>query len=243
MSQRNRFFVPAQKYMLRMEVKGNTGKKTAIVAGASGLTGSFLLQLLAQDKSFDRITVLSRKAMKPALPKVREVVVDFNNLGRYEFWPDAHVLYCCIGTTIKKAGSKDDFRKVDFDIPLKLAEQCARYNIDFHFMSSVGANAESGNFYLKTKGETEEALKQAGLDTLYIYRPSILLGPRRERRVGESIGKFFTLLFSVFLLGPLKKYRGINIITIGKAMIQNTKNAEPGVHVLESDEIKKRAEN
>lgn len=229
--------------MLRMEVKGNTSKKTAIVAGASGLTGSFLLQLLAQDKSFDRIIVLSRKAMKPALPKVREVVVDFDNLGRYEFWPDAHVLYCCVGTTIKKAGSKEDFRKVDFDIPLKLAEQCIRYNIDFHLMSSIGANAQSGNFYLKTKGETEEALKQTGLTTLYIYRPSVLLGPRRERRVGESIGKVLTALFSIFLFGPLKKYRGIHVVTIGKAMIKNTKNSEPGIHVLESDEIKKLVEN
>lgn len=220
-------------------MKGNTSKKTAIVAGASGLTGSFLLQLLAQDKTFDRIIVLSRKAMKPALPKVREVVVDFDNLGRYEFWPDAHVLFCCIGTTIKKAGSKEEFRKVDFDIPLKLAEQCAHYNIDFHLMSSIGAKADSGTFYLKTKGEIEEALKHVGLNTLYIYRPSILLGPRRERRLGESIGKFFTALFSIFLLGPLKKYRGINIVTVAKAMIKNAKTPEPGVHVLESDEIKK----
>lgn len=229
--------------MLRMEVKGNRDKKTAIVAGGSGLTGSFLLQLLAQDKSFDRITVLSRKAMKPALPKVREVVVDFDNLGRYDFWPDAHVLFCCVGTTIKKAGSKDEFRKVDVDIPVKLAEQCARYNIDFHLMSSIGANPGSRNFYLRTKGEAEETLKQAGLDSLYIYRPSMLLGPRRERRMGERIGKFFTLLFSVFLLGPLKKYRGIHVVTVAKAMIKNAKDPQPGVHVLESDEIKKWAEN
>ena len=156
MSQRNRFFVPAQKYKLRMEVKGNTNKKTAIVAGASGLTGGFLLQLLAQDKSFERIIVLSRKAMKPALPKVREVVVDFDNLGRYEFWPDADVLFCCVGTTIKKAGSQEEFRKVDHDLPLKLAEQCALFNVSFHLVSSIGADAQSRYFYLKTKGETEE---------------------------------------------------------------------------------------
>ena len=224
-----------------MEVKGNTDKKTAIVAGAGGLTGSFLLQLLAQDKSFDRIIVLSRKAMKPALPKVREVVVDFEDLGRYEFWPDAHVLFCCIGTTIKKAGDKDSFRKVDYGIPLKLAGQCALYNIDFHLMSSIGANAGSRNFYLRTKGETEEALKQLDLKTLYIYRPSVLLGPRREQRFGESVGKFFTRLFSVFLQGSLKKYRGIHVISIGKAMIRLAKNPEPGVHVQESDEIKKVA--
>lgn len=226
-----------------MEDKGNRNKKTAIVAGASGLTGGFLLQLLSADKNFGSVTVLSRKAMKPALPKVREVVVDFDNLGRYEFWPDADVLFCCVGTTIKKAGSKENFRKVDYDIPLQLAEQCALYNIDYHLMSSIGADAASKNFYLKTKGETEEALRQMGLKSLFIYRPSILFGPRRESRFGESLGKFFIRLFSPFLLGPLKKYRGIHVVTVARAMVKNAKTEHGGFTVLESDEIKALVEN
>jgi len=220
----------------------NNTKKTAIVVGASGLTGGFLLQQLAQDKTFERIIVLSRKAMKPALPKVREVVVDFENLGRYDFWPDVDVLFCCVGTTIKKAGSQENFKKVDHDIPVALAEQCALYNVGFHFMSSIGADAESGNFYLKTKGETEEELKQADLPYLYIYRPSVLVGPRQESRLGESIGKIFIALAYPFLLGPLKKYRGIHVGKIAAAMIKNAKNWELGVHVFESDEIKKSIE-
>lgn len=226
-----------------MEDKGNRNKKTAIVAGASGLTGSFLLQLLSADKNFGSVIVLSRKAMKPALPKVREVVVDFDNPGRYDFWPDADVLFCCVGTTIKKAGSKENFRKADYDVLVKLAEQCALYNIDYHLMSSIGADAASNNFYLKTKGETEEALKHMGLRSLFIYRPSILFGPRRESRFGESVGKFFIRLFSPLLFGPLKKYRGIHVVTVARAMIKNAKTEHAGFTVLESNEIKALVEN
>ena len=212
-------------------------KKTAIVVGASGLTGSFLLQELARNKSFEKILVLSRKAFKPALPKVKEVVVDFENLGKYDFWPDVDVLFCCVGTTIKKAGSQENFKKVDYSIPLALAEQCALYNIGFHFMSSVGADAESSNFYLRTKGEAEEALKQLDLPYLYIYRPSILLGPRKERRIGETIGKFLSTLATPLMQGSLKKYRGIHISQIAKKMIDKTIHFEFGIHTLESNDI------
>lgn len=214
-------------------------KKTAIVAGASGLTGSFLLQQLAQDKNFEKIIVLSRKAMKPALPKVKEILVDFDNIGKYDFWPDADVLFCCIGTTIKKVGSQEAFRKVDYQIPVALAEQCALYNVGFHLMSSIGANAQSKNFYLRTKGETEEAIKQIDLPYLYIYRPSFLMGPRQERRIGESIGKVFSVLTYPLMLGPLKKYRGIHVSKIADSMIKNTVDFEWGVHILESDQIAK----
>lgn len=212
-------------------------KKTAIVAGASGLTGSILLEQLAMDKNFEKIIVLSRKAMKPALPKVRELVVDFENLGKYDFWPDADVLFCCIGTTIKKAGSQEAFKKVDYAIPLALGEQCALYNIGFHLMSSIGADAQSKNFYLRTKGETEESLKQLDLPYLYIYRPSFLMGPRKESRLGESIGKVFISLFSPFLLGGLRKYRGIHVSKIAQSMIRHSIHFEFGTHTLESNEI------
>ena len=131
---------------------------------------------------------------------------------------------------------------MDHDIPLRLAEQCSRYQVGFHLMSSIGADAGSSNFYLKTKGETEEDLKRADLPNLYIYRPSVLLGPRRESRPGEKIGKFLTLLLYPFLLGPLKKYRAIHVVKVAKAMIHNASDPQPGVHVFESHEIKTAAE-
>lgn len=221
--------------------KRNMIKKTVIVAGAGGLTGSFLLEKLSKDKSIEHIIVLSRKALKPNLPKVKEVIVDFDRLDRLDFWPDAHALFCCIGTTIKKAGSQENFRKVDYEIPLKLATQCARFNISFHLISSIGANPDSGNFYLKTKGETEEAIKQLDLSSVTIYRPSMLFGPRKESRLGESIGKVFMYMAHPFLLGPLKNYRGIHVATVAQAMINREKNGEKGFHIVESEQIKRIA--
>jgi uncharacterized protein YbjT (DUF2867 family) len=227
--------------MEQRDKPSNNPKKTAIVAGASGLTGGFLLDVLARDKTFGRIIVLSRKAVKPAQPKVKEIIVDFSKLDKYDFWSDAHVLFCCIGTTIKKAGSRENFRKVDFDIPVKLAEQCALYNIGYHLISSTGADAASRNFYLRTKGETEEALKTLGLPSLSIYRPSMLFGPRKENRPGESFGKIIMYLAHPLMLGPLKKYRGIHAYSVAKGMVNHAKSSPEGVHIFESEEIKKLA--
>ncbi len=215
--------------------------KTAVVAGAGGLTGSMLLERLARDKSFKKIIVLSRKAIKPAFPKVQEIVVDFDRLDKHDFWPDADVLFCCIGTTMKKAGSKDNFRKVDYDIPVKLGKMCSLFRVDFHLISSIGADAESANFYLKTKGETENALKSMDLPSLHIYRPSMLYGPRKESRLGESIGKVVMWFAHPLLLGPLKKYRGIHSATVAMAMIKASKEQTAGCTILESEEIKKLA--
>lgn len=219
----------------KMETKEG---KTAIVAGAGGLTGSLLVDKLIKDADFKKIILLTRKPCKVANPKVQEFVVDFDKLSRTDFWPDADVLFCCIGTTISKAGSRANFRKADYEIPVKLANLCSLFRVPMHLVSSIGADAGSTNFYLRTKGETEDALRAVDLPGLCIYRPSMLYGPRKEIRIGESIGKAIMWVVHPLLAGPLKKYSGIHAGTVASAMIKNAKEGKKGVHIFESEEIK-----
>jgi uncharacterized protein YbjT (DUF2867 family) len=141
---------------------------------------------------------------------------------------------------LKKAGSQEAFAKVDLEYPLSIAK-IAKENGAKHFllMSSLGANAASGNFYLKTKGTLENNLRDLHFDSLSIFRPSILLGPRNEFRLGEKIGIFFMRLFSFLLLGSLKKYRPIHVKQVAHAMAKAGQDGEKkGMRVWESDGIK-----
>lgn len=212
--------------------------KTAIVIGSTGLTGGYLLAELAANPTYSKIIVLVRKASQQNNPKIEELVVDFNKLADFKNKIIGDDVYCTIGTTIKKAGSQEAFSKVDLEYPLSIAK-VAKENGAKHFllMSSLGANAASGNFYLKTKGTLENNLRDLNFDSLSIFRPSILLGPRSEFRLGEKIGIFFMRLFSFLLLGSLKKYRPIHVKQVAHAMVKAGQDGEKGVRVWESDGI------
>ncbi|MBK6834862.1 MAG: oxidoreductase [Bacteroidetes bacterium] len=213
--------------------------KTAIVIGSTGLTGGYLLAELAANPTYSKIIVLVRKASQQNNPKIEELVVDFNKLSDFKNKIIGDDVYCTIGTTIKKAGSQEAFSKVDLEYPLSIAK-VAKENGAKHFllMSSLGANAASGNFYLKTKGTLENNLRDLNFDSLSIFRPSILLGPRSEFRLGEKIGIFFMRLFSFLLLGSLKKYRPIHVKQVAHAMVKAGQDGEKGVRVWESDGIR-----
>lgn len=213
--------------------------KTAIIIGGTGLTGGYLLAELTANPIYSKISVLVRKASQQNNPKIEELVVDFNKLNDFKNKIIGDDVYCTIGTTIKKAGSQEAFAKVDLEYPLSIAK-IAKENGAKHFllMSSLGANASSGNFYLKTKGTLENNLHALNFDSLSIFRPSILLGPRNEFRLGEKIGIFFMRLFSFLLLGGLKKYRPIHVKQVAHAMVKAGQDGEKkGVRVWESDRI------
>lgn len=214
--------------------------KTAIIIGSTGLTGGYLLAELAANPTYSKIIVLVRKASGQNNSKIEELVVDFNKLSDSKNKIIGDDVYCTIGTTIKKAGSQEAFAKVDLEYPLSIAK-IAKENGAKHFllMSSLGANAASGNFYLKTKGTLENNLRDLHFDSLSIFRPSILLGPRNEFRLGEKIGIFFMRLFSFLLLGSLKKYRPIHVKQVAHAMAKAGQDGEKkGMRVWESDGIK-----
>ena len=165
--------------------------------------------------------------------------VDFERITENEFI-NADVVFCCVGTTIKKAKTREAFRKVDFDIPVNLAKLCANSNIQkLIIISSLGADRESKNNYLKTKGEMEYAVSQYNIHSIVFLRPSILLGNRNEFRLGEIIGKIIIQLLGFLLLGKNRKYRGIRAMKVAKAMLNIAKNNTKGIRILESNEIEK----
>ncbi|MCC7402276.1 MAG: NAD(P)H-binding protein [Chitinophagaceae bacterium] len=212
--------------------------KTATLVGASGLIGSHLLQLLLDDPYFDTVKILVRRSLPLTHPKLERKLVDFNdNDSLLVAIDNSDVLFCSVGTTQKKVkGDKDAYRKVDYDIPLKMARFCKLSGCEtFILVSAAGANNRSKNFYLKLKGEAEEAVRTAGIGSVYFMRPSVLLGKRKEFRLGEKI---FTPLARAFSFLLPSKYKPVRAEDVAKAMIAAAKKAEEGVHVWEYREMR-----
>lgn len=211
--------------------------KTAIILGASGLTGSILLEKLVNDDRYDCIKLFGRSRLDVDYPKLEQHVVDLFDLAEHaqEFQGDE--VYCCIGTTKKKTPDQDQYRKIDFGIPEAAVKLCAQNGIStFSAISSVGANPTSSNFYLKTKGEMEQAVLDQGIKHTYLLRPSLIVGNRGEKRSGEKFSIIMMGLFNPLLFGGLKKYRSIKAETIVDAMI-HLANSDSDQKIYESDEI------
>lgn len=217
-------------------------EQTAVIIGASGLTGSNLLDLMLQDDHFGTVRVLVRKRLSLDHPKLQQEIVDFNNLDDYtNKLGNGDSIFCCVGTTQKKVkGDKAAYEKIDHDIPIN----AARIGVEkgykkFVVISSVGADPSSGNFYLRLKGKTENDIKQFPFDTISILRPSMLLGKRKESRPAEKIGQILMQAFSFTFIGSLKKYHPIKAKDVARAMIAESKQSHSGVQILEYEEIMK----
>lgn len=212
--------------------------KRALLFGATGLIGTYVQQLLLNDPAFIEVRSFVRRSTGVQHPKLKEIITDYNNLESVA--PDisgGDVAFCCVGTTIKKAGSQAAFEKVDLDIPLNSAA-IAKSNGVAHYLviSSLGADASSGNFYLRTKGKMEEELRALGFQNLSILRPSLLTGDRKEFRLGELIGKYAMMLLNPILIGSWRKYRSISAKDVAKAMVRIAKE-KSGTEVYESDRL------
>lgn len=199
--------------------------KTAIILGASGLTGSILLELLLQDNQYSTIKVFSRKSLDKKHPKIEEFLGDLLRLENFanEFTGDQ--CFCCIGSTAKKTPDKELYRKIDFGIPVAAAKLCKKNNIPtLAVISALGADSNSSIFYSRIKGEMEDAVLQEKIANTYILEPSIIFGDRKETRIGEKIGIVLTKLFDFLLVGKLKKYKGIEAEDIAKTMLYLANN-------------------
>lgn len=213
-------------------------KFNAIVAGSTGLVGSYLLQELLMDNNYSQVILLTRKENHSGNAKVSDKLVNFDELDKYSFTEQVDVAFCCLGTTMKKAGSKEAFLKVDYTYCLELAKLVKKMGArKFVLISSLGADASSSNFYLKTKGQIEEAITQLGFDAFIIMRPSMLLGDRNESRFGESIGKALMTGLDFMIAGPFKKYKAIHGKTVAAAMAKAAKDDLEGKLIFESDKI------
>jgi uncharacterized protein YbjT (DUF2867 family) len=203
----------------------------AVIAGASGLIGQECLGLLLNH--YDSVTSLVRKPTGLAI----ERRIDFERLDTIEIPRGAHV-YSALGSTIKKAGSEAAFRRVDFDYPKMLAGRAAAAGgTRFILVSSVGADKASGNFYLRVKGELEEAVAAMPLEAALFFRPSILIGDREEKRTGETIGAGVARAIKYALIGPLRKYRAIPAGTVAEGMVSAANSDVRGVHAYHYDDI------
>jgi uncharacterized protein YbjT (DUF2867 family) len=209
--------------------------KTAIIIGATGLVGNQLFELLNANPDFDRIQIISRSIPKNL--SVKSDHIHMNN-GNYTIPEKVDMAFCCLGTTMKKAGSKEAFRAVDLHMVISFAKKVKEAGVKrLAVVSSIGANPNSSNFYLKTKGQAEEELKKLGFERLVIVRPSLLLGNRKENRFGEDIGKVMYSIFRFIFAGPLRKYRGIDAIEVAKAMIALAGKGEGSLTVESSSLI------
>jgi uncharacterized protein YbjT (DUF2867 family) len=217
-------------------------KKKAIIFGASGLTGGHLIaQLLASDH-YAEVVSFGRKTLDLKHPKLSQHLVETHTIDQQKALLVGDVVFCCLGTTIRKAGSKARFRQIDFDYPAKLMQLAEENGIPtFVVISSLGADATSSNFYLRTKGEMEQALLQSSLPNKVIVRPSIIFGNRKESRPAEQIGKLMMHLLGWMLVGPARKYRGIHAQTIAHSMMILALENNVGSKIVESDGLQELA--
>jgi len=213
--------------------------KKAIIAGASGLIGSKLLNILLLHPDYDEVLILVRKELPVQHKKLVQLVIDFERLEEHSGWITGHALFCCLGSTKKKTPDLAVYRKIDHDYPVKMAQLAKQNNVDqYHLVSAVGADSSSSNFYTKMKGETEEAMQAAGLKCLHIYEPSLLTGDRKEYRLTEKIAAVLMKVIGPMLLGSLKKYRSIPAETVAMAMYKQSLKNESGVFIHPTDKIK-----
>jgi uncharacterized protein YbjT (DUF2867 family) len=206
--------------------------KTALVAGATGLIGSELLTLLLADPIYDKVIAITRKPLETSHPKLVNVVISFDELEASKQDIKGDDVFCCLGTTMKKAGSKEKFRKVDFEYPLALANVTLQMGASkFLLVSAMGAHRKSAFYYNQVKGEVEEAIGQVGYPAFHIFRPSLLLGKRDEHRSGEEAAKTFYKLFD-FLIP--KRIKGIHGRAVAAAMIHHAKTNSTGNFIHDS---------
>jgi uncharacterized protein YbjT (DUF2867 family) len=217
-------------------------KRKALIFGSTGLIGNLLLEELIHSENYSGIRIFVRQPTGVTEPKVEEVTIDFTTLDIFSQFIMGDDLFICLGTTIKKAGSVKKMEEIDCDLPAKIAELASTNNVKrIAVVSSLGASASSKNYYLRIKGKMEEGIMKLNFENIAIVRPSMLLGERKEKRTGETVGKIVMKTFKPLLTGKLRKYRAIHGKDVARAMITILQN-DPGKNIYESDEIQKIAD-
>jgi len=213
-------------------------QKSALLAGASGLIGGHCLRILLDEPAYTRVTIIVRRQLMLSHDKLVQYAVDFDDLELVGEALTADDVYCCLGTTIKKAGTRQAFCRVDFDYPVKLAALTQHCDAQqFLLVTALGANAHSRIFYNRVKGDVEEAIQKIPFSGLHIFRPSLLLGERNEQRSGEKVGSVLMSGLKYVMGGPLRKYRPIQARDVAKAMVQVAQKNLTDVNIFESDHI------
>ena len=216
--------------------------RKAIIAGATGLIGNELLNILLENSDYQEVLILTRSEVSISHKKLVQLVVDFDRLEKYADAITGDAIFCCLGSTKKKTPRMADYRKVDFQYPVELGEIATANHIkQYHLVSAIGADMHSANFYTKMKGETEYALIHLGLPCLHIYQPSALTGQRKEKRLLEGLALGFMAIVNPLLIGRYKKYRSIAAKTVAKAIYNQSLKPQNGLFIHPSDHIQNLA--
>jgi uncharacterized protein YbjT (DUF2867 family) len=210
--------------------------KTALVVGATGLIGSILTRLLLQSDRYGQVRLLVRRKMDLSHPKLVQEIVDFDRLEPEQVKGDD--VFCCLGTTIKVAGSKEAFYKVDCTYPYEVA-RLAKANgaSQYLLITAMGADTRSWFFYNRVKGDVEQKIASLSYDSFSIFRPSLLLGDRQEERPGEKAAQNMSGVLSTLMIGPLKKYKPVEARKVANAMLAVAAQERKGKQILESDAL------
>lgn len=215
-------------------------KKTAIILGATGLTGSILLQKLIKDERYGSIKLFSRSTIEGMPSKVIQFVGNLLELEKFKTNFTADEVYCCIGTTGKKTPDKTLYKDIDYGIPVNAAKLAKENNIPTYLVvSAMGANKNSSVFYNKTKGEMEQGVLQNNIKNTFVLRPSLIGGERKERRVLEKIGLIAFKIIEPLFIGSLKKYKIISADSIAQAMLNLANNTSNADVIITSGDIEK----
>lgn len=207
-------------------------KRSALVAGATGLVGKQLLQRLLEDPAYDEIRVLVRKPLSLRHPRLHTVVVDFSDLAAAGEMLAVQDVFCCLGTTLKIAGSRAAFEDVDYRMVVDLARLThAAGAQQFVVISAVGASSHALAFYSRVKGRMEQAVAAIGFDAVHVVRPSLLLGARGDKRAGEDFAQRMAPRMSWAFSGPLARYRPVAADDVAEAMLGLALGGQRGVHI------------
>jgi len=217
-------------------------KKTAIILGASGLTGGLLLEKLIVDDRYESIKLFSRSSIKGLPNKVKQYIGDLLELEQFKNDFTGDEVYCCIGTTAKKTPDKSLYRDIDYGIPVAAAKLAKANGINtFLVISAMGANKKSNIFYNRTKGEMEQEVLNQAIPRTSILRPSLIGGERNEQRLLEKIGLVVFKIIQPLFIGPLKKYRIINADSIAQAMLNLANTTSNTDVIITSNDIEQLA--
>jgi uncharacterized protein YbjT (DUF2867 family) len=212
------------------------GGRTALLAGATGLVGSHVLDALLADDTWSQVVTAGRRTTAERHEKLEQRVLDLSAIEAYGDLPRVDDVFCCLGTTLKRAGSRDGFRRVDHDFVLGLARAGLRRGANqFLLVSAIGADPASRVFYSRVKGEVEAAVRALPYRAVQIFRPGLLLGDRTEFRLGERIAMSLAPIAQPLLLGPLRRYRSIQAGDVARAMVRIAREAPRGPNVWEYD--------
>ncbi len=211
------------------------GARSCLILGASGLVGGHLLRFVLDDPEYTNVVVLGRRSLGIESSKLVEVVVDFDRPETYRAHAAVDDVFSCLGTTIKKAGSQEAFRKVDYEYPLAIARAASEARArQYLIVTAVGADSKSRVFYNRAKGEVEDALRSVAFpDGLKIFHPSLLLGDRDESRSGERVASVVMKATSGLFMGGLKRYRAIDASQVARAMWKAARTEPSGERVYE----------